>query len=374
MKQTLKKFWALLILIALVGCVQTHKGPPAQTAVLPGDTVQSPNETTELSDETEVIPEQTVDPYDDPESIPEQTAEPLDKPEAIPEQTAEPSKEITTPPKEKVEPPKQVRKQTQKKVKKPTQKQKQKSMHPEDRHVWLPPNQKELETRRERQKRLDVVAADLERLFMGYADILGDEIILENLLRGKEPELKKLEARAGKKLTAEEKRVEKMKKVLQEIEGSVKEMDASLEEIRKERAAKKSPPKGWSDDYRLAILLFRDGQYRKSIVKFNSILEMKYPRPLKDNILFGLASNYYKLKEYDKALEYLTTIIQSLPKGDKWLVSHAISGMIYNLQGKPGKAIPILESTLQHQPNPELLKIINRLLKYAKEGVTDASS
>jgi len=257
---------------------------------------------------------------------------------------------------------------------KQTKAQKFKSMHPEERHVWLPPNQKELEARRQRQKRLDVVAADLERLFMGYADILGDEIILENLLRGKESELQQLEARAGQQNTQEKQRVEKLKKVLQEIEGSIQEMDASLEEIQKEKVARKVQPKGWTGDYRHAILLFRDGQYLKSIAKFKSILEKKYPRSLKDNILFGLASNYYKLKKYSKALVNLNSIIRDHPKGDKWLVSHAISGLIYNLQGKPGKAIPVLESALRHQPNPELLKIINRLLKLAKEGVADASS
>ena len=373
MTQTLKKFWFLLLLTALVGCAQTPKGPSAQTSVLPGETVEPPKKTTVLSNETEVIPEQTVAPFDEAVESSEQVAEasketivPTKKTVVAPKQTVAPPRKTVVPPKKTTVPPKQARKQTRK--------QKLKSMHPEERHVWLPPNQKELKARRERQKRLDVVASDLERLFMGYADILGDEIILENLLRGKEPELQKLEAQAGQQSTDEEKRVEKMKKVLQEIEGSVKEMDASLEEIRKERAAQKIPPKGWSEDYRLAILLFRDGQYRKSIAKFNGILDKKYPHSFKDNILFGLASNYFKLKEYDKALAHLTTIIQNLPKGDKWLVSHAISGLIYNLQGKPGKAIPILESTLQHKPNPELLKIINRLLKLAKESVTDASS
>ena len=255
--------------------------------------------------------------------------------------------------------------------------QKFKSMHPEERHIWLPPNQKELEARRQRQKRLDVVAADLERLFMGYADILGDEIILENLLRRKESEFQQLEARAGQQ-KAQEERVKKLEQVLQEIEGSIQEMDASLEEIQKERAAQKVQPKaqpiGWMDDYRHAILLFRDGQYLKSIAKFKSILEKKYPASLKDNILFGLASNYYKLKKYDRALVNLDDIIQNHPKDDKWLVSHAISGLIYNLQGKSGKAIPVLESALRHQPSPELLKIINRLLKLAQESVADASS
>ena len=256
---------------------------------------------------------------------------------------------------------------------KQTKAQKFQTMHPEERHIWLPPSEEELEARRQRQKRLDVVAADLERLFMGFADILGNEIILENLLRGKEPELQQLEARLNQQMAHEEE-VKDLNQVLQEMEGNIKEMDASLEAIRKERSTQKVPPIADPDDYRLAILLFRNGQYLKSIAAFQRILEKDHPAHLEDNILFGLASNYYKLKQDDAALQHLDTIIQNHLKGDKWLVSHAMSGLIYNRQGQSGKAIPILESALQHQPNPELLKIINRLLKLAKEGAANASS
>lgn len=277
------------------------------------------------------------------------------------------------PPQETVakRPPKQI---AVKKPSKQTAVKKPRSMQPQERHIWVPPNNEELEARRKRQKQLDVVAADMERLFMGYADILGNEIILENLVRGKEPELRRIETRLAKLNGQEDERVKEMNKVLQEIEGSVREMDASLEAIRKERGIRKDSPKTWTDYYRLAILLFRDRQYRESITKFNSILEKKYPPPLKDNILFGLASNYYKLKKYDNALVYLDDIILNHPQGDKWLVSHAMSGLIYNQQGKPNKAIPVLESALRHQPNPELNKIITRLLKLAEEGVAGASS
>lgn len=263
--------------------------------------------------------------------------------------------------------------QTSEEPPKLTKAQKFQSMHPEERHIWQPPSEEELEARRQRQKRLDVIAADLERLFMGYADILGNEIILENLLRGKESDVQQLEARANEQLAHEEK-VKKLKQTLQEMEGDVQEMDARLEAIRKERAAQAGKPKAQPDDYRLAILLFRNGQYLKSIAAFQRILEKEHPAHLEDNIRFGLASNYYKLKQYDKALEHLDDIIRNYPKGDKWLVSHAMVGLIYNIQGQPGKAVPVLESALQHQPNPELLKIINRLLKVAKEGAVDASS
>lgn len=257
---------------------------------------------------------------------------------------------------------------------KQTKAQKLQAMHPEERHIWLPPSEEELEARRQRQKHLDVVAADLERLFIGFADILGDEIILENLLRGKEPELQQLEARLDQQKVQQEQRVKELNQALQEMEGDVQKMDARLEPIREERASRTVPPEAEQDDYRLAILLFRDGHYLKSIAAFHRILEKDYPSHLKDNILFGLASNYYKLKQYDEALASLDTIIQNYPGGDKWLVSHAMAGLIYNRQGQSGKAIPILESALRHEPNPDLRKIIHRLLKLAKEGAADASS
>jgi len=244
------------------------------------------------------------------------------------------------------------------------------NMHPEERHIWMPPGEAELEKRRRNQKWLDEVAADLERLFMGYADLLGDEIILENLLRGTEPELQQLEARLNESQAQQEQRVKELNQAVQEMEGPIGEMDSNLAALQKQQAARKAT----RDDYRLAILLFRNGQYRKSIAAFKRILSKKHAPSLRDNILFGLASNFYKLKQYDRALGYLNSIIRNHPKGDKWLVSHAMSGLIYNFQRQYKKAVSILEIALQYRPNPDLLKIINRLLSLAKGGARDASS
>ncbi len=251
-----------------------------------------------------------------------------------------------------------------------TKAQKFRNMHPEERHIWMPPGEAELEKRRRNQKWLDQVAADLERLFMGYADILGDEIILENLLRGTEPELQQLEARLEKSQAQHEQRIKELKQAVAEAEDAIGEMDSDLAALQKQQAARKAT----RDDYRLAILLFRNGQYQKSIAAFKRILGKKHAPSLRDNILFGLASNFYKLKQYDQALAYLDTIIRNHPKGDKWLVSHAMSGLIYNFQGQYGKAVSILEASLKHRPNPDLLKIINRLLSLAQGGVVDARS
>lgn len=243
-------------------------------------------------------------------------------------------------------------------------------MHPEERHIWHPPSEAELEARRQRQKWLDVVAADLERLFMGFADIMGDEIILENLLRETEPELKQLEALLDQQRARQS---EELARELKAMGDSVGEMKADLEKIRKDRK-KQAARQVQKDEYRLAILLFRNGKYLRSIAVFKSILGKKFPARLKDNILFGLASNYFKLKQYDKALVPLKNIIRHHRKGDKWLVSHAMTGLIYNFQGNTLQAVKILESALRHQPKPELLKIINRLLKIARGGTVDASS
>ncbi|MCH8931603.1 MAG: tetratricopeptide repeat protein [Nitrospinae bacterium] len=260
--------------------------------------------------------------------------------------------------------------QTPEKPPEVTKAQKFRNMHPEERHIWMPPGEAELEKRRRNQKWLDEVAADLERLFMGYADILGDEIILENLLRGTEPQLQQLEARLDESQAQHEQRVKEMNQAVQEMEGAIGKMDSDLAALQKQQAARKVT----RDDYRLAILLFRNGQYRKSIAAFKRILGKKHAPSLRDNILFGLASNFYKLKQYGQALGYLNSIIRNHPKGDKWLVSHAISGLIYNFQGQYNKAVSILETALKHRPNPDLLKIINRLLSLAKGGAVDASS
>jgi len=262
-----------------------------------------------------------------------------------------------------------------------TKAQKFRNMNPEERHIWMPPDGEELEKRRRNQKWLDAVAADLERLFMGYADLLGDEIILENLLRGTEPELQQLEARLDENQARHEQRIKEMNQAVQEMEGAIGEMDSDLATLQKQQAARqamlqkqRAVRKATKNDYRLAILLFRNGQYRKSIAVFKRILGKKHAPSLRDNILFGLASNFYKLKQYDQALGYLNSIIRNHPKGDKWLVSHAISGLIYNFQGQYNKAVSILETALKHRPNPDLLKIINRLLSLAKGGAVDASS
>ncbi|NIQ02387.1 MAG: hypothetical protein GWO19_18765 [Nitrospinaceae bacterium] len=245
-----------------------------------------------------------------------------------------------------------------------------KSMHPEERHYWFPPTREELEQRRRRQKELDEVAAELEQLFMRYAQLVADEIILENLISKTDPQLKQMEAKLDQIEAEQKKREQAVGEELKRLESSVSDVKADLGAYRKEQEARLFRP----GDYRKAILLFRNRQYSQSIAQFNRVLKTHYPAPLKDNILFGLASNYFKLKQYGRSLRHLKTILQKHRRGDKWLVSHAMTGLIYTIRGQPDQAVKILGTALRHKPDAELRRILNRLMRLAREGVAGASS
>jgi len=241
---------------------------------------------------------------------------------------------------------------------------------PVEMDLWYPPGQEELEERRRQQKELDALAAALERLFMTYADILGDEIILENLLRNIDPQFESMEAQIMEEMAKMESQTKGMKKELKGLGESIDGLETKINQEKAVREARRFK----EDDYRAAIRLFRDKKYLQSIGKFRKVLRTEYPSHLHDNILFGLASNYFKMKKFDQAVKNLEMILAKHPNGDKWLISHAMLGAVYDLQGRTSKAIYILESALKHQPNSALQGILTRLLDVAHGTRSDVSS
>ncbi len=242
--------------------------------------------------------------------------------------------------------------------------------NPAEMHAWVPPDEEELQLRRENQIYLDEMSAAMRNLFATYADILGDEIILENLIRGFSPNLEQLEADFIQDLMEQELKNEALNKEVQALQTSLGGIKTEIDRIQKQRDEKIFH----EDDYRAAILLFRDGKYLRSLGKFNKVLKTKYPSSLKDNILFGLGSNYFKLKKFPKAIRYLRNIIDHHSKGDKWLAAHAVLGTIYAIQGDPKKAARYFENALKQNPSEDLRHILNRLLNQTLEKTTDARS
>ena len=124
----------------------------------------------------------------------------------------------------------------------------------------------------------------------------------------------------------------------------------------------------------MAIRLFRNGKYKKSIKKFQNALTGYQPRSLEDNIQFGIGSAYYKLKQYPAAIRHLDSVIKNYPGQDKWFVSHVLLGMIYHLDSQKSKAIFIIENALNSNPPINIRRILERLIVIAHEESSYASS
>lgn len=242
--------------------------------------------------------------------------------------------------------------------------------NPAEMNHWFPPDTEELQLRRENQVYLDEMFSAMEKLFDTYADILGDEIILENLIRGFSNNMEQLAADFSQSLDTQKLKNEKLDKEVQSLHASLGGLKTEIDRLQKLDREKAF----FADDYRAAILLFRDGKYLRSLGKFKKVNKSNYPSFLEDNILFGLGSNYFKLKKFSRAIHYLKQIIDHHPEGDKWLASHAVLGTIYGVQGDSDKAARYFEKALQQNPSEGLRNILLRLLNQTREKNTNGRS
>lgn len=241
---------------------------------------------------------------------------------------------------------------------------------PAEMHIWTPPSEEELAARHRRQQVLDAMSSDLEKLFMRYAHTLGEEIILENLIAFQTPQHHQWNSRFEEDMqnidAIHQGNVDELQKSGEAVALLKEELDA----IRKRREERRFRP----DEYQLAIRLFRDARYAESIAVFNRVLATEFPPNLHDNILFGLGSNYYRLRDYKKAKSYFDPIVEEHPSTDKWLVAHAMLGMIYNLDGQKSRALWILQKALDEKPTGELLSILQNLVLITQGKKPDVAS
>lgn len=241
---------------------------------------------------------------------------------------------------------------------------------PAERHIWTPPSDEELAARHRRQETLDAMSSDLEKLFMQYAHTLGEEIILENLVAFHQPKVyhfdASLQQEIGEVNAVHRQNVEELNKSRE----ALKRLEQQVDNIQKQREARRFKP----DDYRRAIILFRDAHYRASIAVFNRILNTDFPRELHDNILFGLGSSYYRLREYDRAQTYFEPIVEDHAATDKWLPAHAMLGMVYNLKGHKSRALYVIEKALEQKPTGSLLEMLENIKAITKGKEPNASS
>jgi TolA-binding protein len=240
-------------------------------------------------------------------------------------------------------------------------------------HVWSPPDEHELSLRRHRQEMLDSISRDIEILSLKNQGIVQQTQVFGSKLKQIETDTSSFEDDFKVKIQFKTKQQEQLKRELAKININQNILKSRITTF----AAMKSRPKTKivpKKVYTAAVQLLKDGQFKRSMHKFNVALKNNPPVKLKDNIHFGLATAYYKLRKYSKAIDQLNAIRKNFPKGDKWYMSHVMLGMIHNQKGEKSRALFILNEALKKNPPQNIRKMIDLMLNKIQGGAGHVAS
>ncbi len=118
--------------------------------------------------------------------------------------------------------------------------------------------------------------------------------------------------------------------------------------------------------YTQALNAYRSGDFDGSILQFQEFSQKSPPSHLKDNILFWIGSNYFKLDMYDDAIAQFQSVIDNYPRGNKVHDSRFMLGVSYFKKGDRGRALDILEAALKTNPPGEVRDKIQKQLMEIK--------
>lgn len=118
--------------------------------------------------------------------------------------------------------------------------------------------------------------------------------------------------------------------------------------------------------YTRALNAYRAGDYDGSIIQFQEFSQGSPPSHLKDNILFWIGNNYFKLDMYDDAIAQFQAVIDNYPSGNKVHDSRYMLGVTYFKKGDRGRALDILEAALKTNPPMEVRDKIQKQLMEIK--------
>ncbi len=225
-------------------------------------------------------------------------------------------------------------------------------------HIWIPPSQEELEFRKARQRELDAVSDDMRMLVLKQQGLYQQTQALEHAMSWNASRTSAIEAQILEKIAEEEKNNQRLKQEIAFIKASQRLLKENLKSAYRVPAV----PRFTRADYNQAIRLLRDGQYKRSIKKFNQLLLRNPPRALKDNLHFGLATAYYKLRKYSEAVRQWNTIVKKYPAEDKFFMSHVMLGMVHNQKGEKSRALYILNEALKRSPPASVRTLIQQMI------------
>lgn len=227
-------------------------------------------------------------------------------------------------------------------------------------HVWNPADEYELDKRKKRQAELDGLSNKVNIINMKQQGLDRQTQAVESNLQQTFQKTNSLETDVQAKIRFHEKQRELMKTTLNQLNISHKILKSRLLTLE---AMRSRPRKRFSrNDYTKAIRYLKDGKLKQSLRKFNLALRGDPPISLKDNIHFGLASVFYKLRKYSEAVKHLETIRKKYPRGDKWRLSHIMLGIILNTKGEKSRALYILNQARKKNPPDSIKRTIDLIM------------
>jgi len=231
---------------------------------------------------------------------------------------------------------------------------------PIEMYVWNPPDDHELELRRKRQKTLDGISREVEILSSNQQNINHKSQVFDSKLKQSIQKVESLEKNLQARIQFQKIQQEQLKRELDKLNLSQNFLKSRLVSFE---AMRSQPKKKFSKrDYTAAINYLKDGKLKQSMHKFNVALHANPPVALKDNIHFGLASVYFKLRKYSKAIKHLEAVRKNYPKGDKWHMSHIMLGIIHNIKGEKSRALYILNEALKKNPPASIKRTIDLMM------------
>lgn len=240
------------------------------------------------------------------------------------------------------------------------------SIDPEEMYQWEPPSENELEARRLRQRELDSLAAEIEKLVFGFNEL---ELAARNLDGGRAAWDQKL-AELDRNMMARIAELEKLNKTsggkVAGLKGSVSKLQNELQAIIRARDSKKFN----EGKYRTAFTLFRDKKYLDAAAQFLRVLKSRYPAHLRDNILFGTGASFYKLRKWKQAAKSLETLVKEVTKGDKWQEASLLLALTHYRDDQRSRALYILHKAMERNPPPRIRHLMERLEKRIQEDPT----
>ena len=221
------------------------------------------------------------------------------------------------------------------------------SINTADRHIWVAPDENDLEQRRILQSRFNEIEHDIEVMFLKSEILSSDEIDMREGIKKFFPNIESMDTTISEMINQEKTHVADLGQRLDSVKRNSKAVESEVAKLTKSITP---DPVFSSKDYFDAFLHFKKGHYIKSNKLFKKSLISNPPYSITDNILFGLAMSQYRLGNISKVSKPLSRLISEYPDSEKWYMSHLVLALSLYKKREKSQALHILQNGFIKNP------------------------